>query len=124
VARESVVIRRSSAARRPSSRSCCGSSPVALALFFEQYDQSMLTSALKFIARDLDMREEDLAGYLGVVRPGALPAFLVIPFADRIGRRRVFLASVIGISMGTFLTAFTRTPSSSSSRRCRPGPSS
>jgi len=79
---------------------------VALALFFEQYDQSMLTSALKFIAADLHMAEGDLGSYLGLIRLGALPAFLVVPFADRIGRRRVFLACVAGVSLGTFLTAF------------------
>jgi MFS family permease len=83
---------------------------VALGLFFEQYDQSMLTSALKFIARDLGIREEDLGGTLALIRLGALPAFLVVPFADRIGRRRVFLGSVVGTSIGTFVTAFTRTP--------------
>jgi len=82
---------------------------VALALFFEQYDQSMLTSALKYIATDLGMTESELGGYLGLIRLGALPAFLVVPFADRIGRRRVFLLSVLGISVGTCLTAFTRT---------------
>ena len=31
---------------------------VSLALFFEQYDNSMLTSALKFIADDLGMPED------------------------------------------------------------------
>jgi putative MFS transporter len=83
---------------------------VALALFFEQYDMSMLTSALKFIAADLGIAEADLGGYLGAIRLGALPAFLVVPFADRIGRRRVFLACVVGVSLGTFLTAFARGP--------------
>jgi putative MFS transporter len=79
---------------------------VALALFFEQYDQSMLTSALKFIAADLRIDEGRLGAYLAVIRLGALPAFLVVPFADRIGRRRVFLGCVVGSSVGTFATAF------------------
>lgn len=82
---------------------------VSLALFFEQYDNSMLTSALKFIARDLAMTEGDLGSFLAIIKLGAVPAFLVVPFADRIGRRRVFLASVVGCSVGTFLTAFTQT---------------
>jgi MFS family permease len=82
---------------------------VALALFFEQYDQSMLTSALKFIAADLGMSEADLGVYLGAIRLGALPAFLIVPFADRLGRRRLFLGCVVGSSVGTFLTAFAGT---------------
>jgi len=82
---------------------------VALGLFFEQYDLAMLTSALKFIAEDFALAESELGGYLSLIRLGALPAFLLVPFADRFGRRRIFLASVIGLSLATFLTAFTQT---------------
>lgn len=82
---------------------------VALALFFEQYDNSMLTSALKFIAADLDMPEERLGSFLALVKLGAVPAFLIVPFADRIGRRRVFLLGVLLFSLGTLATAFTQT---------------
>jgi hypothetical protein len=82
---------------------------VSLALFFEQYDISMLTSALKFIATDLGMTERDLGGFLALIRLGALPAFLIMPLADRIGRRRVFLISVLAFSVGTLVTAFART---------------
>ena len=83
---------------------------VSLALFFESYDISMLTSALKLIAADLDIPATDLGGYLGTIRLGALPALLVVPLTDRIGRRRVFLFTIAGLSLGTFLTAFARTP--------------
>src|SRR5262245_840015 len=81
---------------------------VSLALFFEQYDNSMLLSALKYIADDLGMTEHDLGGFLALVKLGAVPAFLIVPFADRIGRRRVFLISVALFSCGTLLTAFTQ----------------
>lgn len=82
---------------------------VSLALFFEQYDNSMLTSALKFIAVDLGMSESDLANRLAIIKLGAVPAFFIVPFADRIGRRRVFLLAVGIFSLGTLLTAFTQT---------------
>src|SRR5215472_7802917 len=82
---------------------------VSLALFFEQYDNSMLTSALKFIASDLGVTEHHLGGFLALIKLGAVPAFLIVPFADRIGRRRVFLAAVLLFSLGTLLTAFTQT---------------
>ncbi len=81
---------------------------VSLALFFEQYDLSMLTSALKFIATDLGMAESELGGYTSLIRLGSLPAFLIVPFADQIGRRRLFLVSVVGTSLGTLLTGFSQ----------------
>ncbi len=74
---------------------------VSLAIFFEQYDNSMLTAALKHLARDLDIQEENLGRYLGAIRLGALPALFFVPFADRFGRRRVFLVALIGFSVGT-----------------------
>jgi putative MFS transporter len=82
---------------------------IALALFFEEYDLAMLTAALPFIASDLAIAETDFGLYLGIIRIGALPAFLVIPFADRIGRRRVFLISVMITSLATFLTGLSQT---------------
>ena len=54
---------------------------VSLALFFEQYDNSMLTSALKYIATDLGMAEHDLGGFLAIIRLGSLPAFLLVQIA-------------------------------------------
>ena len=83
---------------------------VALALFFEQYDNSMLTAALKYIAADLDMPERSLGTFLAVIRLGALPAIFIVPFADRFGRRRVFLVAVLFYSLGTLATAFAHTP--------------
>src|ERR1700756_3608049 len=71
---------------------------VSLALLFENYDFSLLTSALPFIAQSLDVPERSLGGFTGLIRLGALPAFLVIPFADRLGRRRLFLAGVVALS--------------------------
>lgn len=79
---------------------------VSLAYFFENYDLSLLLSALSYIAADLGIAESELAGYTGLIRLGALPAFLLVPFADRLGRRAIFLIAVGGLSILTFLTAF------------------
>jgi putative MFS transporter len=79
---------------------------VSLALFFEQYNSSVLTSALKYIADDLGMAAPELGGFLAVIELGNVAAFLVVPFADLIGRRRVFLAAVTLCSLGTLATAF------------------
>lgn len=83
---------------------------VSLALLFEEYDLAMLTAALPQIAASLGMQETDFGFYLGWIRLGAVPAVLFIPYADRVGRRRVFLLSVIGTAAATVLTAFTQTP--------------
>jgi MFS family permease len=82
---------------------------VAFALLFENYDFSLLNAALKHIARDLQIAESDLGYFTALVRLGALPAFALIPAADYLGRRRLFLIAVIGLSSGTFLTAFSQT---------------
>jgi len=79
---------------------------VALALLFEEYDLAMLTAALPQIAASLDMAEADFGLYLGIIRLGALPAFALIPLADRLGRRRVFLLSLVCTALATFATSF------------------
>ena len=83
---------------------------VSLALFFEQYDNSMLTAALKHIAFDLQIDEARVSGLLSIIRLGALPSLFLVQFADRIGRRRIFLVSVIAFSLGTLLTGFAQSP--------------
>ncbi len=79
---------------------------VALAFFFENYDQATLTAALKQIAETFAVPESELGTLLGRVHLGAVAAFLLIPFADRIGRRRLFLVSLVGVSLATFASAF------------------
>lgn len=81
---------------------------VALALLFEEYDLAIVTAALKQISAGLGLVEEDMALDLALIRLGVLPAFLLLPFADRLGRRPVFLASVVGMGLFTFATAFSQ----------------
>lgn len=79
---------------------------IALAMLFENYDQATLTAALKQIAETFRVQESDVAGLLGWVHAGAIPAVLLVPFADRLGRRRLFLVSLIGLGLATCFTAF------------------
>jgi MFS family permease len=74
---------------------------LACALFFEFFDQGLLTQAIKQIAADFGLPEREIGRTMGLVRLGAIPAFFLLPLADRIGRRRLFLASVMGMSLGT-----------------------
>ncbi len=82
---------------------------VSFALFFEHYDTSLLSNALKFIKEDLGIAETELGYFQMLIRLGALPAFFIIPFVDRVGRRRLFLGAIVGMSIGTLLTAFSQT---------------
>lgn len=83
---------------------------VALAALFENYDMSMLTSAFKQIRESFDLSQAEASALFAWIRLGAIPAFLVLPLADRIGRRRVFLASILGMSFGTILSGFAQDP--------------
>ena len=79
---------------------------VASASFFEQYDVYLFALALKQIQAGLQIPEAQL-GLLGsLVRFGALPALLVLLFADRVGRRRVLLFTIIAYTLLTTATAF------------------
>jgi len=82
---------------------------IALALFFEEYDLAMLTAALPRIADTFGVSDAALPFYLSVIRLGAIPAFAVIPLADRLGRRRVFLVTLACTGLFTFLTGFSQT---------------
>lgn len=77
-----------------------------LGTFFEAYDLSLLSSAVKHISDDLEVAGADLNYMLAAVRSGGFLAFALLPLADRLGRRRVFLASIVGMSAGTLATAF------------------
>lgn len=79
---------------------------IALAMLFENYDLSMLGSAIKYIREDFGLPQSEVGRLTAMVRLGAIPALFVIPFIDRLGRRRVFLAAVAGMSVGTLATAF------------------
>lgn len=83
---------------------------LALGMMIENYDLSLINSTLKYIMDDLGIATTDSGFYMGIVRLGGILTFLILPFADRIGRRRVFLAALIMLSLGTLFTAFAQTP--------------
>lgn len=83
---------------------------VSFAALFENYDISMLSAALKQIRETFGLGQAEMSSMLAWVRIGAIPAFFILPLADRIGRRRVFLAAIVGMSIGTVLSAFAQTP--------------
>jgi MFS family permease len=78
------------------------------ASFFGRYDETLLGLLLVQIQADLAIPEAQL-GLLGsIVRLGALPAFAALLLADRVGRRRVLLATIAGYTVCTAATALAR----------------
>ena len=83
---------------------------VSIALFYENYDLSLLNVSLKQIAETLRIEEHEFGFFIAKIRFGSLFSLLIIPFIDLIGRRRLILISIIGMSVATCLTAFSQTP--------------
>jgi len=83
---------------------------VSLAFLFENYDLSMLSAALKQIRENYGQSPGEMTSLLAWIRLGAIPAFLLLPLADRVGRRRVFLVAIAGMSIGTFVSGLAQTP--------------
>jgi MFS family permease len=74
------------------------------------YDTGLLGLALPQIQAGLGIAEDQVGGYLAVVRIGILPAFALALFADRIGRRRILIGSVLGFTACHAASALAQTP--------------
>jgi MFS family permease len=74
------------------------------------YDLGILNIALPQIQTGFALSEEDVGKLAAVVRLGVLPALALNVLADRIGRRRLLLFTIIGFTLCTFLTSFVRSP--------------
>jgi putative MFS transporter len=82
---------------------------VSFAMLFENYDIGLMGAALPQIAAEFGLSNPEKGSLMGSIEMGALLAFIVVPFADRVGRRKVLLASIIGMSVGSFLTGLAPT---------------
>lgn len=73
---------------------------------FDQYDVGILGLALKQIQEGLAIPESQIGPVTAVARLGVVPAFALTVLADRIGRRRLLLVTIAGLTLCTFGTAF------------------
>jgi len=73
------------------------------------YDLGILNLALAQIQKSFALSEQDIGKLAAFVRLGILPAFALGVLADRLGRRRLLLLTIVGFTLCTFLTSFTRT---------------
>jgi putative MFS transporter len=78
---------------------------VSLVSLFEQYDVYLFSLNLAQIQRELAIDEARLGLLGGLVRAGALGAVFVALAADRFGRRRLLLLTVLAYTLLTGLTA-------------------
>lgn len=78
---------------------------VSVATLFDQYDRALFALALPKIQASLAIAEADVGYLASIVRLGSLPAFFATLAADRFGRRRVLLVTIIGYTLCTGLTA-------------------
>ena len=79
---------------------------LSLAELFDHYDIGLMGLALSQIQAGLLIPEEDIGGVLAFVRIGSMLAFALSVLADRFGRRRLLLVTILGFTVCTFATAF------------------
>ncbi|MCB1691054.1 MAG: MFS transporter [Halioglobus sp.] len=79
------------------------------AFFVGNYDMSVLSLALPNIQASFGIAENDLGNVMAAARMGALPAIFLALLSDRIGRRRLLMVTLLGLSITTGATGFART---------------
>jgi putative MFS transporter len=79
------------------------------AAFFQGYDLNLVAVALPQLRHTFGLTQAQASLWLSLLFMGALPAVLLTRQADRRGRRRVLLASVIAYSVATGFTALATT---------------
>ncbi len=77
--------------------------------FFDGFDRGIIELALPQIRETFDLTQSSASLYLSVVYLGALPALFITRWADRVGRRRLLMVSIIGYTISTGLTALAPT---------------
>jgi putative MFS transporter len=82
---------------------------VSLVSLFEQYDLYLFALNLPLIQRELGIGESRLGFLGGLVNAGSAPAVLLAGLADRLGRRRLLLVTVVAYTLCTGATAFATT---------------
>jgi MFS family permease len=68
---------------------------LGLAIFFEGYGRSLIVITLSYVGKDLGATPAALSYALALVSVGSLGVVVLGPLADRFGRRRLLLASVL-----------------------------
>lgn len=78
----------------------------------DNYDGALLGLALPQIQAGLGVADDGVGRLLAIVRLGVLPAVALTVLADRLGRRRLLLITILGFTLSTFATALATDPTS------------
>jgi predicted metalloprotease len=81
---------------------------LGLTLQINHYDFALLSLALPQIQAGLGVPEERLGGVMASVRLGVVPAILLAFLADRVGRRRLLIATILGFTESVWEEQFRR----------------
>ncbi len=84
---------------------------LALATFLEGYDFFALSQILPNVREDFGLTEAEGGRLLSVASLGAILSYAVVRVADRVGRRRVMMHTILWYALATFLTGLARTAS-------------
>ena len=78
------------------------------ATFFQGYDILAVSLALPLIREQFHLSMEQSGFLVSAVFAGSFGIFLLLPLADRFGRRPLLMVTIIGYTIATFLTSFSR----------------
>jgi putative MFS transporter len=73
--------------------------------FFDGYDGSIKTLALTQIRETFSLSKSSASALFAIIFLGALPAMVITRYADRFGRRRLLILSVLGYMVFSVVTA-------------------
>lgn len=82
---------------------------VGAAIMVNHYDLGILSLALPRIQADLAITDAQSAEMMSLLKMGILGSFLIALMADKMGRRRLLMLTIIGTALSTFATAFAQT---------------
>lgn len=79
------------------------------ATLFDGFDSAMVSFAAPTAKLSLGISDPQWGLILTLTRFGVLASFIFLFFSDRIGRRRVMLATIVGFTLANFATGFANT---------------
>lgn len=77
-----------------------------IGIFFEGFDDALINIALPYISADFGLNDQQVGFSLSIIGLGTMFAFFLVRLADRMGRRPIFLFSIIAYTICSFVTAF------------------
>lgn len=83
---------------------------LGVATFFEGFDQMALSQVLTALRGEMDLGEGEVGLLVAVTNVGTVLAYFLVRQADRVGRKPVLTATIVGYTLATFLTGLSPDP--------------